>query len=78
MTHIPRYNGIMEHENYFNPGDLVHLREWNDGSGWVISRSITFMVIDDTRPRGGGRVVRAVGGGYNIKTLGVYFVRVAE
>lgn len=71
----------MGHEYDFNPGDLVHLREWNDDVGWVIDRSITFMVIDhkrDATSDSNRDIVRVVGGGYNIETFSGYFVRIAE
>lgn len=62
-----------------SPGDLVHLREWDDVHGWVIKRDITFIVIEHKRDTSGEfnrDIVRVIGGGYNIETFGGYFVRV--
>jgi hypothetical protein len=67
--------------NDLQPGELVHLREWQDGSGWVILRDIIFMVVSHAADPAGDRyrsIVRVTGAGHDIETCAGYFVKVAE
>ncbi len=70
----------MDTEYNFNPGDLVHLREWHDDVGWVTLKHMTFMVVTSLvqEPTGEPQrnIVRVVGSGHNIETYAGYFVKV--
>ena len=81
MARLPWYYGIMGNEYDFCPGDLVHLREWNDDTGWVVDHSVIFMVVSHQRDATGESnrdVVRVIGGGHSIETFSGYFVRAVE
>jgi len=71
----------MDADYNFKPGELVHLREWQDEAGWVILRDVIFMVVLRVDDPGGDHVrnlVQVTGAGLNIETYAGYFVRVAE
>jgi hypothetical protein len=71
----------MDTEYNFSPGELVHLREWHDESGWVTLHSTIFMVVsrvEDPTGEHTRNVIQVTGAGLNIETYAGYFVRVTE